>query len=653
MHCMQARLYYLLLLAALFFWGWQTEMLWLGGLLAAVLIAAVWVKGRYHFDKASFFQVADLCALIAVAIFAFLWIDDKASKAVYPTLALLPVALLPLLILQLLDEKQQVPLSALMFLKRKLPTSWFDFLPLYIGVCLFSAATAAPGPLSYFIGLVILLMALLLLMHKQLGPKQRVAVMVMVTLAAGLGLMMQWLMVDWQKQIEANINQWLLNYHASSQTTTAIGDVGRLKLSDEIVLRVKPLSKRSKPMLLRKGSYLRYINGTWLGGSWKDQQASLDSAGWHLHEQDLAQPHELRIYQSFPRSRDTLALPARTAELKQLAADAVTIGQGGSVQATGLPPFAAYDVSYGGLHDFSVLDQSSAADLKVSVEEAKAVAQVAKELGLYQLRHDQGDRAVLAELNRYFFFDFSYSTYLRGTDGKQNTLSNFLLHSKSGHCEYFASATVLLLREVGIPARYAVGYSMHEWDDEADMFLVRGRDSHAWAIAEIDGEWRDVDNTPPNWIAFENKDRSPLQGLKDAWSDMMFAFKKWRYSESEIPDSVWFTLLAVLFVILAWRVLRQVNVEDQPAKKKAEIRFDASNWLLLEQELEKAGLSRLPGESLTTWLQRIDMQELLPFVPLYYQQRFDRVPDPEQQETLDAVIKDFRKRFSDKQAKDK
>ncbi|MBT8330725.1 MAG: transglutaminase-like domain-containing protein, partial [Deltaproteobacteria bacterium] len=39
-------------------------------------------------------------------------------------------------------------------------------------------------------------------------------------------------------------------------------------------------------------------------------------------------------------------------------------------------------------------------------------------------------------------------------------IENFLTRSRSGHCEYFATATVLLLRQAGIPARYARGYSV-------------------------------------------------------------------------------------------------------------------------------------------------------------------------------------------------
>ena len=59
-------------------------------------------------------------------------------------------------------------------------------------------------------------------------------------------------------------------------------------------------------------------------------------------------------------------------------------------------------------------------------------------------------------------------------------MSRFLLRTRSGHCEYFATATVLLLRQLGIPARYAVGYAVHEATGR--KYVVRQRDAHAWCL---------------------------------------------------------------------------------------------------------------------------------------------------------------------------
>jgi len=74
-------------------------------------------------------------------------------------------------------------------------------------------------------------------------------------------------------------------------------------------------------------------------------------------------------------------------------------------------------------------------------------------------------------------------------------LSDFILNHRAAHCEYFASAMVVLARAVGVPARFVTGYYAHE--REGSHTVVRARDAHAWAECWIDGTgWITVDATP-------------------------------------------------------------------------------------------------------------------------------------------------------------
>jgi len=75
-------------------------------------------------------------------------------------------------------------------------------------------------------------------------------------------------------------------------------------------------------------------------------------------------------------------------------------------------------------------------------------------------------------------------------------LSAFLLSSKAAHCQYFASAAVVLLRCLRVPSRYVSGYYAHE-SAGPDRIVVRMRDAHAWCESWIDGVgWVTVDATP-------------------------------------------------------------------------------------------------------------------------------------------------------------
>src|SRR4029450_9757241 len=112
--------------------------------------------------------------------------------------------------------------------------------------------------------------------------------------------------------------------------------------------------------------------------------------------------------------------------------------------------------------------------------------------------------------------DFTYSLWQEldfKTRSDDTPLSNFLRNTHRGHCEYFATATVLLLRKLNIPARYAVGYSVHEASGR--KFVVRERDAHAWCLVWNDqsGLWQDFDTTPASWMAEEGRRASSMQWL--------------------------------------------------------------------------------------------------------------------------------------------
>lgn len=59
-------------------------------------------------------------------------------------------------------------------------------------------------------------------------------------------------------------------------------------------------------------------------------------------------------------------------------------------------------------------------------------------------------------------------------------LEYFLFESKTGFCNYYATAEVLMLRSIGIPARLAVGYAQGESNQQRSIYVVRERDLHAW-----------------------------------------------------------------------------------------------------------------------------------------------------------------------------
>jgi len=129
-------------------------------------------------------------------------------------------------------------------------------------------------------------------------------------------------------------------------------------------------------------------------------------------------------------------------------------------------------------------------------------AELQRELAAYlqgvlppELRH--GDAEVILRLKNHFA-DFRYSLENVNSGRTEDPLVYFLRHSRAGHCEFFATAGVLLLRSAGIPARYVTGFVCAEKSPVADYYLARSSHAHAWCEAYLRDrrQWVLVDFTP-------------------------------------------------------------------------------------------------------------------------------------------------------------
>lgn len=70
----------------------------------------------------------------------------------------------------------------------------------------------------------------------------------------------------------------------------------------------------------------------------------------------------------------------------------------------------------------------------------------------------------------------------------------FLFEGREGYCNYYATAEVLMLRSLGIPARLAVGFAQGDTNKEESEFLVYRKHAHAWPEVYFPGY---------GWIEFE------------------------------------------------------------------------------------------------------------------------------------------------------
>lgn len=77
-----------------------------------------------------------------------------------------------------------------------------------------------------------------------------------------------------------------------------------------------------------------------------------------------------------------------------------------------------------------------------------------------------------------------------------DAVTNFLFGTRLGYCEQISTATVVMLRSLGIPAREAVGYVPGSYNPITDLYDVQAKDAHAWVQVWFAGYgWQNFDPT--------------------------------------------------------------------------------------------------------------------------------------------------------------
>jgi transglutaminase-like putative cysteine protease len=121
-----------------------------------------------------------------------------------------------------------------------------------------------------------------------------------------------------------------------------------------------------------------------------------------------------------------------------------------------------------------------------------------RELALDITRNADTPYDKVEAIKDYLETRFTYSLDL-GKPITDDPLYDFIFVSRSGHCEYFATAMAMMTRIVGIPARVAKGFQAGEWNDAGGFYEVRQRDAHAWVEVYFPGQ---------GWVAFDPSPRA-------------------------------------------------------------------------------------------------------------------------------------------------
>jgi len=462
-----------------------------------------------------------------------------------------------------------------------------------------------------------------------------------------------------------------------------LGNVGPVRLDNRVVMRVElpQLSERPPlPLYWRGMSFARWDGQTW-GKETTAEKIPRWKGGVNLHRGSGNTKALYQIIMLEPLGTDILFCLHPALEIRGNFPH-LLVDEGGGIHLPS-PPQERYNYEVYSAPEPSKQRYQGSIEKPAEIylqlpEEKKAVASLAREIVAKARSPKEKIDRVLA----YLRGNFTYSLNPK-RDRRFLPLEDFLLHSREGYCEHFATAAAVLLREAGVPTRLVGGFLQGEWNSLGRYFMVRQRDAHTWIEAYLpDKGWVPFDPTPPA----ETQTLVPVMSTFYRYYD--FLKLKWnryiiRYSRRDqirillslhqkvmglrlFPHSSPFpgvrekagrpssyllaaVALAACILLIAWRWKkrrRQLGA-DWMGKPPAGISF----YLMMLKVLEKKKISKQATETPAEFADRVGRVEgaifpsLERITSLYYRVRFGRIPlAPYEEQEAGEIIRDLKRR---------
>ena len=590
--------------AALLLWGFASGQQAVAALLAVARLLAAASGVRLTLSDRDLDRAVDLSALAVMLTGAGFLLVQGLPQGLLAGTGWLPVALFPLLLVDALSATPLRLRHLALTLRRSTHPQADRLANLgapYLAMTLLAASVLARPSPWFFWALASVL--LVWLYGARPAPRTHaLAAFVFAALAAiaaahGVGSGLQ--------RAQLALQEWGIDALSDSDpdpyhSQTRIGELGRVKRSERILWRVEQAPPAVAPLLLRNGVFSRYANGAWLAR--RDSFTPLPPA-------PASGPAWLTLH---GQSHKGVAIVPVPIDAEPVGNDPGMLRRNayGIIRAEAAPPLLDVVVARAPV---SVSTHPEAADLSLP----PGFAELLRRLPALAALAPSSAQERLKGVQNWFAGHFRYTLFLGDEQRGGRDLERFLLTDRAGHCEYFASATVLLLRALGIPARYVTGYSVQEYSRLEAAFVVRQRHAHAWAEAFVDGRWVEVDTTPSTWLTVE-EDAAPFwQPLSDLIAFAWRRLAEWRrdIAASALPVAT-LALGAPLAALLAWLVLRRArqrrqSVVDGSGAGDAPVDLASEQMLsfrALEQEFALLGLGRRPSEAPRAWVARLDRE---------------------------------------------
>ncbi len=224
---------------------------------------------------------------------------------------------------------------------------------------------------------------------------------------------------------------------------------------------------------------------------------------------------------------------------------------------------------------------------------------------------------------------------------EEDYVDQFLFDTKKGYCDNYSTSMVVMLRTIGIPARWAKGFAPGkpgQKEEDKNVYRITNNEAHSWVEAYMPGV---------GWVAFEptvgfagttsieydielDLDDPEVPEIPEPEREKQEKAKAKAEKEAEINKDVnlknilssislwvkakawWLLLITTILLIVSWSLftnrikwipkvlilLYQSGVEDRTKFVK--------RFKVLLTQLNRFGLKRDDGETLSTYARRVD-----------------------------------------------
>jgi hypothetical protein len=308
-----------------------------------------------------------------------------------------------------------------------------------------------------------------------------------------------------------------------------LGTIGSVKQNPQIVMRVElpDQSAGGKDRFYLRGlAYDQYNGRSWSHSGTRQRSLNLVADGTFLvrppGSHPLASPSETIRQDILLETLDTSVLFA--APFAELVSGEFLTLQADAMSGIHLPFPPSSRIRYSVTSQVPQLGTNERTASTLAYPDPIRFHYLQVPLGLEQvadLAHRVTQRAATPFEQTQMIQQHLLENYRYSLESEVATLSHpleeFLFTRKTGYCEHYATAMVVMLRTVGIPARLVTGFLATEWNEYGGYFTVRQRDAHAWVEVYFPHSgWITMDPTPTISAAVATSRWEPLSRLAES-----------------------------------------------------------------------------------------------------------------------------------------